>query len=160
MKRILIATDGSPSAQEAVDFGVELARAQQAEAIFVYVAPQYDVAPTFTFGVAGAMLHEVTTEDRASLDAALRLAEREGVQASAKLLVGDAADEIVAHADSIDADVIVVGTRGHGAVACAFLGSVSRGVLHQARRPVLVVRDHARSLRKSRKPSANIPQHA
>jgi nucleotide-binding universal stress UspA family protein len=56
------------------------------------------------------------------------------------MLRGETADEIVAYADTIDADLIVVGSRGHGAIASALLGSVSRGVLHEARRPVLVVR--------------------
>ena len=56
-----------------------------------------------------------------------------------ELLTGNPIDEIVAYADSIDADLIVVGSRGHGAVG-ARLGSVSQGVLHKARRPVLVFR--------------------
>jgi nucleotide-binding universal stress UspA family protein len=34
----------------------------------------------------------------------------------------------------------VVGSRGHGAIANAVIGSVSRGVLHESRRPVLIVR--------------------
>jgi nucleotide-binding universal stress UspA family protein len=60
-----------------------------------------------------------------------------------KLLRGDPVDEIVAYADTVDADLIVVGSRGHGAVASALLGSVSRGILREARRPVLVVRGAA-----------------
>ena len=39
MKQILIATDGSPSAQEAVDVGIELAKEQGADVTFVHVTP-------------------------------------------------------------------------------------------------------------------------
>ncbi len=166
MSKILIATDASPSAEQAVHFGVQLAREQGAEAAFVHVVPSYDLAPVFAFGMSAVIPHELTKEDRASLQAAAHLAEQKGVRATIKLLAGDAADEIVAHADSIDADMIVVGSRGHGAVAGTLLGSVSRGVLREARRPVLVVPGAAhqpatpiQALRKTRRPSRKIPQH-
>jgi nucleotide-binding universal stress UspA family protein len=58
----------------------------------------------------------------------------------ALLLQGHPADEIVAYADSIGADMIVVGSRGPRGVASPLLGSVSRDVLTESRRPVLVVR--------------------
>ncbi len=57
-----------------------------------------------------------------------------------KLAAGNPVKEIVRCADAIDADLIVVGSHGHGAIASALLGSVSLGVLHEARRPVMVVR--------------------
>ena len=57
-----------------------------------------------------------------------------------EVLAGDPADEIVAYADNHDVDLIVVGSRGRGTVASTLLGSVSHAVLHEARRPVLVVR--------------------
>jgi len=56
------------------------------------------------------------------------------------LLRGDTVDEIVAYADSHDVDLIVVGSRGHGGLASALLGSVSRGILGESKRPVLIVR--------------------
>jgi len=71
------------------------------------------------------------------------------------LLAGDPADEIVAYADSVDADVIVVGTRGHGPIAGALLGSVSQRVLRDARLPVLVV-----PLRQSRTELRPLPDGA
>jgi nucleotide-binding universal stress UspA family protein len=57
-----------------------------------------------------------------------------------ELLTGNTVDEIVAYADSVDADLVILGSRGHGAIAGTVLGSVSLGVLHEAMRPVLVVR--------------------
>ena len=73
--------------------------------------------------------HEVTDEEYEPLERAREQAEEVGVAAHARLLRGGAVDEIVAYADTIDADLIVIGSRGHGAVASALLGSVSRGVL-------------------------------
>jgi nucleotide-binding universal stress UspA family protein len=141
MKRIVIATDGSPASREAVEIGLELAAERRAQAICVHVAPAADVriVPGFVFGPAPTVPHELTAEDRAPVEEAARLAAERGLDAKTEVLTGDPVQEIVAYARSIDADLIVVGTRGHGALASALLGSVSRGVLHEARRPVLVV---------------------
>ena len=143
MKKLVVATDGSPSAIEAVEYGLELADEQGAELIFVHVAPAMDVLPAVGIGAgapAATLIHELTEQDRASLEKALQIAAEKGIEAKAELLSGNPADEIVAYADSIDADLIVVGSRGHGAIASVLLGSVSRGVLHESKRPVLVVR--------------------
>jgi nucleotide-binding universal stress UspA family protein len=140
MKKILIATDGSPSAREAVTFGLELAAEQSAEATVVHVVPAVDVVPTSGLGMMGALPHPLSAYDRVPLEEASTRAAEEGIRVQTELLAGNPVDEIVAFADSIDADLIVVGSRGHGAVASAFLGSVSLGVLHEARRPVLVFR--------------------
>ncbi len=140
MKTILIATDGSEPGREATEFGLELAAEQNAEPVLVYVVPAMDVLPTGGFGMTAAVPHEVTEHDRDVLEEALGLAEARGLEAKTELLRGNAVDEIVACADAIDADLIVVGSRGHGTIANALLGSVSHGVLHEARRPVLIVR--------------------
>ncbi len=140
MNRIVIATDGSPSAREAVEFGLDLAAEQKADTVFVHVAPAVDLLPTGGFGMSSAQEHRLTDDDKRSLEDAAALAAERGVETKTEILRGDPVDEIVAYADSIDADLIVVGSRGHGALTSALLGSVSRGVLHEARRPVLVVR--------------------
>jgi nucleotide-binding universal stress UspA family protein len=140
MKKILIATDGSHAAVEAVEFGLELAAEHGAEAVFVHVAPGADVIPVAGFGMTGSLPHHLNDHDRAPLDAAVALAEEHGVVATTKLLSGNTVDEIVAYADSLAADLTVVGSRGYGVFAGTLLGSVSRGVLRESKRPVLVVR--------------------
>ncbi len=115
MERILIAIDGSPASDEAVELGVELAAEQHAAVTFVHVVRPLDVVPMNCFGLAaGARPHDVTEEERQPLVEAKAAAERQGVHATAKLLVGDVVDEIVAYADNLDADLIVIGSRGHG----------------------------------------------
>jgi nucleotide-binding universal stress UspA family protein len=141
MNKILIATDGSASADEAVELGLELAAKQEARAFVVHVVPAVDVMPYANFGyVAPALPHEFDEHDRESLREAAELAAQKGVEVETTSLKGRPADEIVAFADSVDADLIVVGSRGHGAFASAVIGSVSQSVLHESRRPVLVVR--------------------
>ena len=140
MKRILVATDGSVSSTEAVQFGVELAAENDAELMVVHVVPVFDVVPSTGFGMSGAFPHEPTKLDRAALDDAAVVALEHGVVSTTALLHGDVVDEIVAYADSHDVDVIVVGSRGRSPISATLLGSVSSGVLHEARRPVVVVR--------------------
>jgi len=141
MNKILIATDGSESAHEAVEFGLDLAAEQNAKAFIVHVAPLVDVMPYANFGyVAPTLPHEFDEHDRELLQEAVELAAEKGVDVKTTLLKGRPADEIVAFADSIAADLIVVGSRGHGAITSALIGSVSRGVLNESRLPVLIVR--------------------
>ena len=129
MRRILIATDGSHSAKEAVSTGIDLAAERSAPVTFVHVVSD----------PAGPPFHE----DEVALAAALELAVQNGLDAEFIVISGNTADEIVAYADTIDADLIVVGSRGRDAVEGRRLGSVSDAILREARRPVLVVRPAA-----------------
>ena len=142
MNRILIATDGSKAGTDAVRFGLDLAAGHGAEAVVVHVVPVMDFVPVLAgYGMVGAHTHEPTTHDASLLADAAATARTLGVAVRTVLLRGNTVDEIVAHADSLDVDLIVVGSRGHGAVGSTLLGSVSLGVLHEAHRPVLVYRD-------------------
>src|SRR5207244_1493901 len=138
MKKLLIATDGSASAQEAVEFGLDLAAAHDAAVTFLYVVPVLEPgAPAFAIP---PVLHHMDEHDREILAEATEWAAERGVESESLLASGVPVDEIVACADSIDVDMIVVGSHGRGAIATAFLVSVARGLLPEARRPVLVVR--------------------
>lgn len=140
MSTVLIATDGSPEAHEAVDYGLELAGREGASAVLLQVIPPVDWTQLDRGAVIRPIPEEIAMRRTFALEEAVRLAAKHHVPVTSEILAGDPADEIVAYADNHDVDLIVVGSRGRGTVATALLGSVSQAVLHEARRPVLVVR--------------------
>ena len=76
MNKILVATDGSESAAEAVEFGIELAAEHEAELILVHVVPVLDIVPASGFGIGGAFPHEPSLEDQRSSSAQRPLRRR------------------------------------------------------------------------------------
>ena len=143
--RILIATDGSSGANEAVETGLALARESGAKATLVYVRrgphaflgePFYQSGLTEEFGRA-----------RAALSAGAARATELGIEADTEILEGHAASRILELARAREARLIVVGSRGRSAVAEALLGSVSNELVQKADRPVLVARHRARARR-------------
>jgi nucleotide-binding universal stress UspA family protein len=139
MTTIVIATDGSPQAREAVEYGLELAIAENAKAVLLQVMPPTDWTRLDRGGLLRPLAEEVRLSAAPALVEASELAAERGVPFATEVVAGRPADEIVAYADSIGADLIVIGSRGRGAVAGALLGSVSRDVLRESRTPVVVV---------------------
>jgi nucleotide-binding universal stress UspA family protein len=141
--RIVVATDGSAGSQEAVTTALGLARESGAIATFVYVRP----APLPILGdpFFQRSLSQELLRARAALASAEALAAQAGVETESEVLEGDAANRVIELARARDADLIVIGSRGRGAVTGALLGSVSSAVVHRADRPVLVVKNRARA---------------
>jgi len=136
---VLVAVDDSPASVQATAFAVELAAEHHAKLVFVHVVPTVDLVTADDEEVVG-VLHEPGGREQVILDDAALAAADRGVLATTALLPGTApAQEIVAHGESNDVDLIVIGSRGRGAVRRTLLGSVSIGVLRKSPRPVLVV---------------------
>jgi len=137
MKRILIATDGSDGARTAVDEGIALAYEVGADVVFVTV--RHDT-PLLGDEIYQRRLTTQLAHAREALDEAGSEAERYGVPCQTDILEGDPARCIAEAARFHGADLVVVGSRGHGGLMSAVLGSVSRQLLTESPVPVMVVR--------------------
>jgi nucleotide-binding universal stress UspA family protein len=134
---IVWATDGSPSAEEALPFAAGLAKSGGARLVIVHVD---EVIPTRGGGTYHVQADE--TDVVASVEGHLAKLRGEGIDTHLERRTagsGGAAHTIADAAREADADLIVVGTRGHGSVAGLILGSVTHRLLHIAPCPVLVV---------------------
>jgi nucleotide-binding universal stress UspA family protein len=140
MNRIVIATDGSDNAWAAVEDGIELASEVGAEVTFVTV--RHGV-PLLGDPWYQRHLTDQLARARDALDRARAEAERRGITCDAEILEGDPATCIADAARYRNADLIVVGSRGHGALTSALIGSVSRALMSRSPVPVMIVRERA-----------------
>ena len=136
--KILLATDGSPSAAEAARYTGQLAQLTGAQVIVLHAYPRVPAflgEPDFS-----RLLHENLAEAERIVAPVVEQLVAAGVHANAEILQGPPAEAILAVAENSGCDLIVLGTRGYGQLAGMLLGSVSQKVLANATLPVLVVR--------------------
>src|SRR5829696_5107039 len=141
--RILLAIDGSEQAELAALRAVDLADATDSELHVVHVG----VVPIFlesypgTLGYERRLYEEIEEMSRELLrKQSWQVKAAGGTVAGTHLRMGQVALEIVALAEELQADLIVMGSRGLGGVRRALMGSVSDSVVRHAHCPVLVVR--------------------
>lgn len=134
---ILLPVDGGAPAEAATDHAIELATSVGAALHVVYVV---DVPALQTYRMAADETIEAYREEGEGIvEAVEERANAAGVDIETTILEGSPAAEIVALADDVDADVIVMGTHGRRGVERYVLGSVTEKVLRQTDRPVLAV---------------------
>ena len=139
MRKIVVGTDGSPAALDAVSWAYDEARMAHAELVVVH-SWEYP----YTDGTDGAsdFRKKMRQDAAAQLDAdAAVLAARaseDGVKVVTRLLEKLPAQALIDEA--ADADLVVVGSRGRGGLSSMLLGSVSRAVVQHAPCPVAVIR--------------------
>jgi nucleotide-binding universal stress UspA family protein len=137
---IVVAVDGSPAANQAVAVALDLASAQTAKVVFIHFSP---IAATLLEAAPDrGPSHEGIEAADDVLRAAARKAEERGIAFELEILdergTGDIAASLAGIAEGRGASLVVVGSRGRGAIAGAVLGSVSHGLLRASRVPVLV----------------------
>ena len=142
LKRVLVATDFSDASKAALVYGRELAHAFGARLDVLHVVPnlaKYYAAETYT---AAFPEIEEGMEQAAEREIDLLLTDEDrrlGARAILRMLQSPAAG-ITQYARDENIDLIVIGTRGRGAVAHLVIGSVAERVVRTAPCPVLTVR--------------------
>lgn len=136
-KAIVLALDGSETAKRGIPIAVELAKESKGKIVIAHVEERMA-----TKGRAPVKTDE--DEVQKELQGLAKDLEGDGIEASIELGDVMAGGSGVAHAiadiaEKANADLIVVGTRGHSPVEGLLVGSVTQRLLHIAKQPMLVV---------------------
>ncbi|RRS02206.1 universal stress protein [Glycomyces terrestris] len=136
--RIIVGVDGSASSARALAWALDYAEELHLAVTAVH-AWQYPYA--YGSGATIIAASDFGAEARRTLDAAVEklAAEHPSVPVERCVAEGHPARVLIDRSEG--ADMLVVGSRGHGAFVGALIGSVSQYCVSHARCPVLVVRD-------------------
>jgi nucleotide-binding universal stress UspA family protein len=159
MKRILVAVDFSDVTPRVIELARRLAKPLGAEIHLVYVRERAVAmdASSFGYGLAGMAelapmsgvpvsgfepvpqtIPESDTQ-KSQLKQWQKQLAQDGIKVALHEPAGAVAEEILNQAGTINADLIVMGTHGHGAMYEFLVGCTTKGVLKHATRPVLLV---------------------
>jgi nucleotide-binding universal stress UspA family protein len=133
--KIVWATDGSEHADQALAVAKTLAHENDAALVVVHIVQRYATK-------TGLAVYADEDVVKTKLEETVEQLSKDGYKASLRIInhIGpQPAHEIADVAREVGADLIVMGTRGHGAIPGLLLGSVVQRLLHVAPCPVLAV---------------------
>jgi nucleotide-binding universal stress UspA family protein len=143
VRRIVHPTDFSPASAAAFRKAIELAKENRASLSIVHVLPTLPMV-TDAYMAASAYDEMLTAQKRQAVRSMDRLVKRARAsvrRASGHIVdTGPLSDGIVRFAKRQRADLIVMGTHGHGVLARVLLGSVAERVISRASCPVMTVK--------------------
>lgn len=140
--RILCPIDFSPASQQAFGFALDLASQSNGAVTAMHVLEWMaddDPAPYGPFNVAAYRGH-LEADAEARLKTLADSEPHPWCEVTPVVATGRSSKEILAHAASSGADLIVMGSHGRGGMGAAFFGSTTQQVVRAAECPVLVVR--------------------
>lgn len=141
MQKLLIPFDGSDNAARALDYALRLAKRTSTQLHVVTVHPESVVYGEIQVYVSKEKMDELQRKHCEDiLQSARDAARAAGVPVTSEILTGDTAAAIVARAEALGCDSIVMGTRGMGAVGNLVMGSVATKVVHLTSLPVTLVK--------------------
>ena len=136
-KNIILAVDGSEYSHRAVAYGKSLAERYEANLWLVHVFSH--TSDLLGYEDFEKLYAKRKSAGQAVLDSAKKILASTTFKVHEELLEGSEAEAILSIAENHQADLIVMGTRGFGAVKGLLVGSVSRKVIHLSTCPVMVV---------------------
>jgi nucleotide-binding universal stress UspA family protein len=138
-RHIVVGVDGSDASARAADMAGRLALNLDAKLTVVFVRQLPGVAPS-PFAMTMDFDNYWSDQERLASSRAAGVLDGLGAAWRLEVRTGDPAVQLERAAEENDADLVVVGARGHSVARRLLLGSVSTRLLHHAHRPVLVVR--------------------
>lgn len=143
-KKILVPVDGSEQAAKAALHAAELAGKLEAELTLIHVVPSLppyvNTSPDRFGNIQQAIIEEFHRHGREILEKTREDLAGYNLQLKTAIAMGHPADEILKKVKEDGYDLIVIGSRGLGAVKGYLMGSVSNRVTRHAACPVLIVR--------------------
>lgn len=140
ISKVLVPTDGSDYSIRAIEYGISVAKAHEAEVTFVFVVDEL-VIDQFPKGPKQDSVEaELKGDGQRFLKYAVSMAEKEGVKSTTMLLKGRPFEQIVNSTRSFDVDIVVMGTYGRRGAERILIGSVAERVIEYSACPVLVVK--------------------
>ena len=141
MKTILVPIDFSPISDCAVTTALALADASGSSLVFFHVVKETYFADSIAapFVDIEAVYKEVLSAARRTLDQHVNSAALRGIHASAFAVVGSPVSLILDKAEEVEADLIVMGSHGHGTLHHLIAGSTAAGVLKGSLCPLVIV---------------------
>ena len=136
-KNILLAVDGSEYSKKALAYAQDMAETYRATLWLVHVLPH--TSDLLGYDDFEKLYAKRKCAGQSVLDAALETLGESEFEIQAELLEGLEAESILNFSKNSHADIIVMGSRGMGALKGLLLGSISRKVIHYASCPVMVV---------------------
>ncbi|NGM70677.1 universal stress protein [Natronolimnobius sp. AArcel1] len=138
--QILVPFDGSPQAQEALEYSFETFPSATVTALYVVTVPEGYWAAFGSDETITPAIGRATENGETILEDALALAEAVDHDLETDLVIGEAHNEIIAYADEGAYDTIVMGSHGRDGISRILLGSIAEAVVRRAPVPVVVVR--------------------
>nr|HDO80580.1 universal stress protein [Candidatus Bathyarchaeota archaeon] len=141
-KKMLVALDGSETAERALEKAIEFAKLCGSQLILLNVikTEDFEIVKNYSESSYDLVKSYLSQSAEKMLGEAEEKAKRKGVEDVVKLvLFGDPADTIVNVSETENVDLIVMGTRGLTGVKRIVLGSTAQKVIRWSKRDVLVV---------------------